>query len=126
MRNSKWIIWALANLAFMSVADAQSVGPAADSIEGHLAAGKNAARRGLLNNSSRPFHRTLRRNGCIAIATASTARASAGAEHAAGERIGEISSFHVATSWAQKLNCSPTRATRGARMSVTLPNVPLK
>src|SRR5882762_11264841 len=43
MRNSKLIIWALANLAFMSVADAQSLGPAADSIEGHLAAGKNAA-----------------------------------------------------------------------------------
>src|SRR5262252_1911521 len=43
MRNSKWIIWALAILAFMSVADAQSVGPAADSIEGHIAAGKNAA-----------------------------------------------------------------------------------
>jgi metallo-beta-lactamase class B len=43
MRKSKSIIWALANLAFMSVADAQSLGPAADSIEGHLAAGKNAA-----------------------------------------------------------------------------------
>src|SRR5215813_2455829 len=43
MRNSKWIIWALAILALMSVAYAQNVGPAADSIERHIAAGKNAA-----------------------------------------------------------------------------------
>jgi metallo-beta-lactamase class B len=43
MRNSKWTIWALAILAFMSVAYAQNVGPAADSIERHIAAGKNAA-----------------------------------------------------------------------------------
>src|SRR5438876_10638554 len=42
MRNSKWIC-ALALLGFMSAADAQTVGPAPDSIEGHIAAGKNAA-----------------------------------------------------------------------------------
>ena len=43
MRNSKWIIGALAMLAFMSVASAQNVRPAADSIERHIAAAKNAA-----------------------------------------------------------------------------------
>src|SRR5713101_485288 len=44
MRISKWrISCALAVLAFMSVADAQTARPAPDSIEGHLAAGKNAA-----------------------------------------------------------------------------------
>src|SRR5262249_29218952 len=43
MRNSKWSICALAILASMSVADAQTVGPAPDSIEGHIAAGKNSA-----------------------------------------------------------------------------------
>src|SRR5262249_37852420 len=42
MRNSKWIC-ALAILSLMSAADAQTVGPAPDSIEGHIAAGKNAA-----------------------------------------------------------------------------------
>src|ERR1700693_1165672 len=35
--------WALAVLACMSAADAQTARPAPDSIEGHLAAGKNAA-----------------------------------------------------------------------------------
>jgi metallo-beta-lactamase class B len=41
---SKWdIACALAILAFMSQADAQTARPASDSIEGHLAAGKNAA-----------------------------------------------------------------------------------
>src|SRR6266849_2139013 len=41
---SKWSIsCALAVLAFMSAADAQTARPAPDSIEGHLAAGKNAA-----------------------------------------------------------------------------------
>src|SRR5947208_16882566 len=44
MRNSKWnIACALVVLVFMGAADAQTVGPAPDSIEGHLAAGKNAA-----------------------------------------------------------------------------------
>src|SRR2546425_663641 len=44
MRASKWnITGALAILAFISVADAQTVRPAPDSIEAHLAAGKNAA-----------------------------------------------------------------------------------
>jgi len=43
MRNSKWIIGALAMLAFLSVASAQNVRPAADSIERHIAAAKNAA-----------------------------------------------------------------------------------
>jgi metallo-beta-lactamase class B len=44
MRISKWnITCALAVLAFMSAADAQTAPPAPDSIEGHLAAGKNAA-----------------------------------------------------------------------------------
>ena len=44
MRISKWnITCALAVLAFMSAADAQTARPAPDSIEGHLAAGKNAA-----------------------------------------------------------------------------------
>jgi len=44
MRTSKWnITRALAVLAFMSAADAQTARPAPDSIEGHLAAGKNAA-----------------------------------------------------------------------------------
>src|SRR5258707_2608169 len=44
MRNSKWsITGALAILAFISAADAQTVRPAPDSIESHLAAGKNAA-----------------------------------------------------------------------------------
>ncbi len=44
MRNSKWnITGALAILAFISAADAQTVRPAPDSIEAHLAAGKNAA-----------------------------------------------------------------------------------
>src|SRR5437867_1334544 len=42
MRNSKWIC-ALALLGVMSAADAQTVGPAPDSIEGHIAAGKNAS-----------------------------------------------------------------------------------
>jgi metallo-beta-lactamase class B len=44
MRISKWnITGALAVLAFTSAADAQTARPAPDSIEGHLAAGKNAA-----------------------------------------------------------------------------------
>jgi len=43
MRNSKWIIGALAMPAFLSVASAQNVRPAADSIERHIAAAKNAA-----------------------------------------------------------------------------------
>ncbi|HXP96002.1 MAG TPA: MBL fold metallo-hydrolase, partial [Telmatospirillum sp.] len=44
MRTSKWNIpCALAVLAVMSVADAQTARPVPDSIEGHLAAGKNAA-----------------------------------------------------------------------------------
>jgi metallo-beta-lactamase class B len=43
MRNSKRSISALAILAFVIAADAQTVGPAPDSIEGHIAAGKNAA-----------------------------------------------------------------------------------
>jgi len=44
MRISKWnIICALTVLAFMSAADAQTARPAPDSIEGHLAVGKNAA-----------------------------------------------------------------------------------
>jgi metallo-beta-lactamase class B len=43
MRNSKPIIWALAFLALVIAADAQTVRPAPDSIEGHIAAGKNAA-----------------------------------------------------------------------------------
>jgi len=42
MRNSKWIC-ALAIFAFISAADAQTVAPPPDSIEGHLAAGKNTA-----------------------------------------------------------------------------------
>jgi len=43
MRNSKWTIWPLAILAFTRGAYAQTAGPAADSIERHIAAGKNAA-----------------------------------------------------------------------------------
>src|SRR5437870_9683532 len=44
MRTSKWnITGVLAILAFISSADAQTVRPAPDSIEAHLAAGKNAA-----------------------------------------------------------------------------------
>src|SRR5260370_40324150 len=44
MRNSKWnITGALAILAFISAADAQTVRPAPDSIEAHLPPGKNAA-----------------------------------------------------------------------------------
>jgi metallo-beta-lactamase class B len=44
MRISKWnITCAFAVLAFISAADAQTAPPAPDSIEGHLAAGKNAA-----------------------------------------------------------------------------------
>src|SRR2546428_1646876 len=44
MRTSKWnITGALAILAFISAADAQTVRPAPDSIEANLAAGKNAA-----------------------------------------------------------------------------------
>src|SRR5438034_890380 len=44
MRTAKRsVTCALAVLAFMSAADAQTVQPAPDSIEGHLAAGKNAA-----------------------------------------------------------------------------------
>ena len=44
MRISKWkTTYALAVLAFMRAADAQTAPPAPDSIEGHLAAGKNAA-----------------------------------------------------------------------------------
>src|SRR6476646_1446804 len=43
MRNSKWIIGAVAMLALMSVASAQNMRPAADSIEHHIAAAKNAA-----------------------------------------------------------------------------------
>ena len=44
MRTSKWnITGALAILAFISAADAQTVRTAPDSIEAHLAAGKNAA-----------------------------------------------------------------------------------
>jgi len=44
MRTSKWnFSCALAVVAFMSAADAQTARPAPDSIEGHLAAGKNAA-----------------------------------------------------------------------------------
>src|SRR3989441_5502481 len=44
MRNSKWnITGALAILAFISAAAAQTVRPAPDSIEAHLSAGKNAA-----------------------------------------------------------------------------------
>jgi len=42
MRDSKWIC-ALALLGFMTAANAQTVGPAPDSIEGHIAAGKSAA-----------------------------------------------------------------------------------
>src|SRR5262252_485836 len=42
MRNSKWIC-VLAILGFVSAADAQSPPPAAESIEGHIAAGKNSA-----------------------------------------------------------------------------------
>src|SRR5215475_2570092 len=42
MRNSKWIC-VLAILGFVSAADAQSPAPAGDSIEGHIAAAKNAA-----------------------------------------------------------------------------------
>jgi metallo-beta-lactamase class B len=44
MRISKWnVTCALAVLAFANAADAQTTPPAPDSIEGHLAAGKNAA-----------------------------------------------------------------------------------
>src|SRR5579862_2293906 len=44
MAISKWnIAFPLAVLAFVSAADAQTAPPAPDSIEGHLAAGKNAA-----------------------------------------------------------------------------------
>src|SRR5438552_18497799 len=44
MRTSKWnITCALAVLTCLSPADAQTARPAPDSIEGHLAAGKNAA-----------------------------------------------------------------------------------
>src|SRR6476646_3964424 len=44
MRNTSMSIGcAVAVWAFMSVADAQNVQPAPNSIEGHLAAGKNAA-----------------------------------------------------------------------------------
>src|SRR5690242_13911224 len=44
MRLLKWgATYALAVLAFMNSADAQTLPPAPDSIEGHLAAGKNAA-----------------------------------------------------------------------------------
>src|SRR5438309_11786696 len=44
MRTAKRsVTCALAVLAFMSAADAQTVQPAPDSIEAHLAAGKNAA-----------------------------------------------------------------------------------
>src|SRR3989454_12736571 len=44
MRNSKWnIACALVVLVFMGAADAQTLRPAPDSIEGHLAAGKNAS-----------------------------------------------------------------------------------
>ena len=44
MRTSKWnFTCALAVFAFMSATDAQTARPAADSIEGHLEAGKNAA-----------------------------------------------------------------------------------
>src|SRR5262245_17919606 len=42
MRNSKWIC-VVAILGFLRAADAQTRAPAGDSIEGHLAAGKNAA-----------------------------------------------------------------------------------
>src|SRR5215472_9799034 len=42
MRNSKWIC-VLAILGFASAGDAQSPVPAGDSIEGHIAAGKNSA-----------------------------------------------------------------------------------
>jgi len=42
MGNSKWIC-VLAILGFLRVADAQTRAPAADSIEGHIAAGKNSA-----------------------------------------------------------------------------------
>jgi len=43
MRKSTWTVWALAILAFMRVAYAQNAGSAADSIERHIAAAKNAA-----------------------------------------------------------------------------------
>ena len=44
MRISIWnITRAIAVFSFMSAADAQTAGLAPDSIEGHLAAGKNAA-----------------------------------------------------------------------------------
>src|SRR2546428_10205696 len=43
MRNSERSICALAILGLLSAADAQTVGPRPDSIEGHIAAGKNAA-----------------------------------------------------------------------------------
>src|SRR5271165_2451028 len=44
MRISKWnVTWAFAAFSFMGAADAQPARPAPDSIEGHLAAGKNAA-----------------------------------------------------------------------------------
>src|SRR6201997_3804417 len=43
MRISKWITCALAVLAFVNAADAQTPPPAPISIEAHLAAGKNAA-----------------------------------------------------------------------------------
>src|SRR5262245_57302269 len=42
MRNSKWLC-VLAILGVVSAADAQSRAPAVDSIEGHIAAGKNSA-----------------------------------------------------------------------------------
>src|SRR5262247_4769796 len=42
MRNAKWIC-ALTLLVFMNAAEAQTVGTAPDSIEAHIAAGKNAA-----------------------------------------------------------------------------------
>src|SRR5262249_14244247 len=42
MRNAKWIC-ALTLLVFMTAAEAQTVGTAPDSIEPHIAAGKNAA-----------------------------------------------------------------------------------
>src|SRR6516162_1089168 len=44
MRISKWnLTCALAVLAFTNAADAQTTPPAPDSVEGHLAAAKNAA-----------------------------------------------------------------------------------
>src|ERR1700760_4716352 len=44
MRISKWnVACALAVLAFANAADAQTTPPAPNSIEGHVAAGKNAA-----------------------------------------------------------------------------------